>query len=138
MIISDQTQRIERWQYPISAIREIVINMIVHRDYTFSGDASIKVFNNKIEFFNPGSLPDSISIDHLLTGNYVSEARNKKIANIFKEAGIIEKYGSGIQRVIKTFSDYKLDQPLFENIQNGFRVTIFSQGQTVEKSNQQD
>ena len=87
-------------------------------------------------------MPDSISIDQLLTGNYVSEARNKKIATIFKEAGIIEKYGSGIQRVIKTFSDYKLDQPLFENIQNGFRVTIFSQGQTVEKtvekSNQQD
>jgi len=105
---------------------EIVINMIVHRDYMHHGDSSIKIYNNRIEFFNPGSLPGSISIDQLEKGNYISEARNKKVAAIFKEAGEIEKYGSGIQRIIKGFASHGLKTPMFENFQHGFRVTVFA------------
>ena len=62
--------RIEKWEYPMDAIREIVINMIVHRDYSHSGDSSIKIFNNKIEFFNPGRLPNTLSIQQLVNGQY--------------------------------------------------------------------
>jgi ATP-dependent DNA helicase RecG len=76
-IISGDPQREERWQYPIPAIREIVINMIVHRDYTHYGDSSVKIFNDHIEFFNPGRLPGDISIANLLSGQYISQARKK-------------------------------------------------------------
>jgi len=125
-IITGGAQRQERWQYPMDAIREIVINMIVHRDYMHHGDSSIKIFNNSIEFFNPGTLPSSISVEQLISGHYISEARNKKIATIFKEAGEIEKYGSGIQRIINSFDNSNLKTPLFENFQHGFRVVVFS------------
>ena len=61
-----------------------------------------------------------------MTGKYISNARNKQIAAIFKEAGIIEKYGSGIQRVIEAFEEYNLEIPEFSNFQHGFRVLVFA------------
>ncbi len=97
-----EAQREERWEYPMEAIREIIINMIVHRDYMQPGDSIVKIFDDFIEFFNPGKLT-GISIDQLKTGNYISSIRNKQIAVIFKEAGLIEKYGSGIMDFNKIF-----------------------------------
>ena len=75
--------------------------------------------DNHIEFFNPGGLPDTISIQQLLDGNYVSETRNKKLAAMFKEAGVIEKYGSGIKRIQQQFIAHNLQPPVFENFQHG-------------------
>ena len=125
-IISGQLQREERWQYPLNALREIIVNMIVHRDYTHYGDSSIKIYDDHIEFFNPGGLPEAISIEQLMQGNYTSQARNRKIAAMFKEAGLIEKYGSGIQRIQNNFLQYGLNVPAFENFQHGFKVTVFA------------
>ena len=67
-IITGKPQREERWQYPMDALREIIINMIVHRDYMHYGDSSVKIYDTSIEFFNPGSLPDTITIKQLLQG----------------------------------------------------------------------
>ncbi|HLT86281.1 MAG TPA: RNA-binding domain-containing protein, partial [Sphingobacterium sp.] len=98
-IITGEPQRTERFDYPLDAIREIVINMIVHRDYRDSSGSVIKIFDNRIEFYNPGKLFGGITIDDLVTGNYSSKSRNKLIAKAFKEVGLIERYGSGIHRV---------------------------------------
>ena len=98
--------------------------MIVHRDYMQPGDSIVKIFDDSIEFFNPGKLT-GLTIEQLKTGNYISSVRNKQIAVIFKEAGLIEKYGSGIRRVMKAFEEYQLESPIFEEFQHGFRVTIF-------------
>jgi ATP-dependent DNA helicase RecG len=57
-----------------------------------------------------------------MAGNYVSTSRNLKIASIFKEVGLIERYGSGISRICRLFEDYGLEAPVFENFQHGFRV----------------
>ncbi|MNJ98959.1 hypothetical protein D3C87_167300 [compost metagenome] len=85
-IITGNPQREERWQYPMQSLREIVINMIVHRNY-MSPDASlIKIYNERIEFWNPGKLPEGVSIDQLVSGNYISRIRNVKVASTFKEA----------------------------------------------------
>ncbi|GAB3420168.1 ATP-binding protein [Niabella aquatica] len=75
-----------------------------------------------IEFFNPGKLPDDITVEQLLSGDYSSWARNKKIAATFKEAQLIEKYGSGIKRIKDGFASYWLKAPVFEHFQHGFRV----------------
>ncbi|MCF0054194.1 RNA-binding domain-containing protein [Dyadobacter sp. CY356] len=131
-IITGNPQREERWEYPLNAIREIIINMIVHRDYMHYGDSSVKVFDNYIEFFNPGPLPQSISIEQLLSGDYTSQARNKKVSSIFKESGVIEKYGSGIKRIQNAFLSYGLEAPVFENFQHGFRVIVATK--TVHKT----
>jgi ATP-dependent DNA helicase RecG len=69
----------------------------------------------------------------MVHGNYVSAIRNKQIATLFKEAGIIEKYGSGIKRVLESIRSYGLKDPSFEEIQDGFRVTFFK---TTQKTTQ--
>ena len=135
-IITGDKQRQERWDYPLEALREIVINMIVHRDYMDSNDSVIKIFPDRIEFFNPGRLAEGLSLKKLLQGDYISAIRNKQIASIFKEAGIIEKYGSGIKRILNALKLYNLPLPRFEEIQNGFRVTVFKTTQkTTQKTN---
>ncbi len=101
--------------------------------YMSSNDSVIKIFDDHISFFNPGNLPEGLTIDLLIRGDYSPSIRNKQIASVFKEAGIIEKYGSGIKRVLEAFNKYELPQPIFEEIQNGFRVTVFK---TTQKTTQ--
>ena len=138
-IITGDKQREERWDYPLTALREIVVNMIVHRDYMSSSDSMIRIFDDRIEFFNPGRLMAGLSIEQLVRGNYVSAIRNKQIATLFKEAGIIEKYGSGIKRVLESIRTYGLMDPSFEEIQDGFRVTFFKTTQkTTQKTSTKD
>jgi ATP-dependent DNA helicase RecG len=124
-IITGTPRREERWDYPMDAIREIVINMIVHRDYRSANDSTIKIFDDHIEFFNPGVLLDDLTVEKIKTGNYRSHLRNKQIASIFKELELIEKYGSGVQRVIETFIAYGLSEPVYEATQGGMAVTVF-------------
>src|SRR3990170_1866068 len=130
-IITGRPQREERWDYPLNAIREIVINAIIHRDYTSPADSIIKVYDDKIEFFNPGKLPDGLTITRLLKGDYVSIARNKKIAEAFKSAGLIEKYGSGIKRILNGFKEYGLPTPEFREMSSGFMVTVYKKTEQV-------
>ena len=99
--------------------------MIVHRDYTHHGNSSIKIFPDRIEFFNPGRLPDNISVSDLRQGTYVSDCRNKLIAKIFKEIDWIERYGTGIRRITDYFREYGSPEPQFENFQHGFKVTAY-------------
>jgi len=124
-IVPYQTENVQRWDYPLDAIREIVLNMIVHRDYRSSADSIVKIFPNRIEFYNPGTLPDEISINDLMSNNYRSLPRNKQIADIFKEMGEIEKYGSGIRRVVKMFADYGLLAPEWKQMSGGVVVTAW-------------
>ena len=56
----------------------------------------------------------------ILTGNYTSSIRNKQVATLFKEAGLIERYGSGIKRILESFAEYDLESPVFEELQEGF------------------
>ncbi|MBK7098436.1 MAG: putative DNA binding domain-containing protein [Sphingobacteriales bacterium] len=126
-IITGEPQRTERFDYPLDAIREIVINMVVHRDYRDSSASIIKMFDNRIEFYNPGKLFGGITIADLLSGNYTSKSRNKLIAKTFKEIGLIERYGSGIHRIQKICEDYGVAPPVFEEIADGFKVTLFNE-----------
>jgi len=126
-IITGEPQRTERFDYPFDAIREIVINMVVHRDYRDSSASIIKIFDDRIEFFNPGRLYGGITLQDLLSGNYTSRCRNKLIAMAFKEAGLIERYGSGIQRILRICHDYGIIPPVFEEHVSGFKVTLFKE-----------
>ena len=128
-IITGKAQREERYDYPLDAIREIILNMIVHRDYKDSSDSVIKIFDDRIEFFNPGDLYDDLTIEQLAANHYQSKTRNKLIALMFKECGLIEKYGSGIARIKKLCTEHGLIQPKFEEIQKGFQVTLYKSKQ---------
>ena len=124
-IITGKPQRDEVWEYPLNAVREIVVNMIVHRDYQAAADSTIKIHNDRIEFFNPGALPDGITIESILSGRIPSNSRNKLIASIFREAGVIEKYGSGIKRVRHILANAEAKPPVFEELPGFFKVTLF-------------
>lgn len=124
-IISGNPQREEKYDYPLEAIREILINMVVHRDCRDSGNSIIKIFDDRIEFFNPGKLYDDITIEKLNNNDYSSRTRNRAIARAFKESGIIEQYGSGIKRIKNECEIHGIVAPIFEEFVHGFRVILF-------------
>lgn len=123
-IITGKPQREERWQYPLEAIREIAMNAVVHRDYQEGTHTQIKVFRNKISFWNSGKLPPALTIEDIKSGAIQSKPRNRLLAQIFKELGIIEKYGAGVKRVIEDFRAYGLGEPSFEEKFGGFYVVV--------------
>jgi ATP-dependent DNA helicase RecG len=124
-IIDGHPRRREQWEYPLSALREVVTNAIVHRDYTAASDSVVKVFDDRIECYNPGRLPAGLTVHALLEGEYVSTPRNRQIADAFKTAGLIEKYGSGIRRILQAFREASAPQPRFREIGEGFLVTVY-------------
>ena len=100
--------------------------MIVHRNYQSPADSIVKVYPDKIEFFNPGLLPEEITIADLLNNNYRSTPRNKVIADFCKDLGLIEKYGSGIRRVITMCQEEGMEIPKISQISNGVNVTFIA------------
>lgn len=123
-IITGKPQREERYDYPLEALREILINMVVHRDYRDSGNSVIKIYDDRMEFFNPGKLYGDLTVAQLHSGNYSSRTRNRAIAKLFKECGMIERYGSGIRRIKLACEQHGLPEPEFEESQQGFRVIL--------------
>jgi ATP-dependent DNA helicase RecG len=100
--------------------------MIIHRDYTSASNSIIKIFSDHIQFFNPGILPDTITIEQLHNNQYISTPRNRQIAKIAKEMGLIERYGTDIKRVRNMFIDYNSCEPQYELISGGLLVTAFA------------
>ena len=133
IISSHQIENIQRWQYPLDGIRELVLNMIIHRDYRSSADSLIKIFPHHIIFYNPG-VPENITIEQLLSDDYISSPRNRQIAQMVKDIGLIEKYGTGIKRVCNLFADYNLPAPEFKIVQGGFFVKVWDTQPTSLKS----
>lgn len=89
---------VRRWEYPIKAIREIIRNAIVHRQYSLDGkDIKIAIYDDMVEITSPGLLPPSI--DYSAMESRQSDARNKVIARVFKRLGIIDQWGNGLKLV---------------------------------------
>lgn len=97
--------RHDRWEYPLAAIREAVINAVVHRDYSQTGsDIKIAIYDDMLEITSPGTLPDTLSIEELGSGRSV--IRNRLLAMIFKDMGLIEAWGSGMMKIREQMKDY--------------------------------
>ena len=112
-------------QYPTIALREAIINALVHADYSMSGvSISIAMFDDRIEITNPGSLVFGLTLKLALSGT--SRLRNHVIGRVFKELGIIERWGSGLMRIIGSCQNAGLPMPHFEDLHTQFRVTIYS------------
>ena len=112
-------------QYPSFAIREALINAIVHTDYSIKGcHIQVAIFSDRIEITNPGGLPFGQTLKKALSG--YSRLRNRVIGRVFRELKLIEQWGSGLQRIIETCKKMGLQDPLFEEEYNQFRITLFS------------
>ncbi len=123
-VITGKSRREERWEYPLDALREAVINAICHRDYSAAADIQIKIYDDFIRIWNPGTLPWGMTLEELHLPNHSSKPRNKLIARIFYDLGLIERYGSGIQRIIHACVGAGLPEPVFEEQFGGFAVTF--------------
>jgi ATP-dependent DNA helicase RecG len=99
-------QRKERFAYPLPALREALLNAVVHRDYAKSSDIQIKIFDDRITIFSPGKLYGGLTIEEIKTDSYQSHIRNKLIAEAFYLTKNIEKYGSGFIRIRKEIEVY--------------------------------
>lgn len=123
-ITGKTTQRNEIPEYPLGAIRELLLNSVIHRDYQSPVDIQIKIFDQSITFFNPGNLYGGITINDLKTDKYQSRARNKLIAEAFYLTGDIEKYGSGFERIRDEIKAYPTMKFEFQEIGNGFLTSL--------------
>jgi len=120
--IKGKLTRDEIWDYPLEAIREALINSIVHRDYFKYGiQTQIKIFDDKIWFFNPGELFGGMTIEKL-TQPHPSSTRNPLIAEMFFKAGLVEVHGSGIRQMMKSLKSAGLPEPDFKEEFAGFSV----------------
>ncbi|MCL4481707.1 MAG: ATP-dependent DNA helicase [Bacteroidetes bacterium] len=133
-ISGETTQRNEIFEYPIPAIRELVLNALIHRDYTSSSDVQIKIYDQKISFFNPGNLYGGLTIEALNTDSYSSQTRNKLIAEAFYLTRDIEKYGSGFIRVRKEISTYETMTFSFNEEGNGFLTELAYSKQKIDST----
>jgi len=124
-------KRKEVWEYPLEALREAVINAIVHRDYTASSNVQVEIYDDRIEIWNPGRLLPGITIEDLYKKEHKSLIRNKLIAQIFYDIGYIEKYGSGTIKIIELCKQNGIPLPDFREINGGlsiiFRKDIFTE-----------
>ncbi|CUT07084.1 ATP-dependent DNA helicase RecG [Candidatus Kryptonium thompsonii] len=115
-------ERREIWDYPLPAIREALINAIIHRDYfKWNVQTQIKIFDDYIWFYNIGKLPEGITIEQLKKP-HSSVPRNPLIVHIFYLAGLIEEVGSGIGRMIEEMNKANLPEPEFKEEMGGFSV----------------
>lgn len=116
-------RRTERWNLPPAAVREAVINAVAHADYAQRGaPIRLSIFDDRLEVENPGLLPFGLTMEDLRRG--ISKLRNRVIGRVFHELGLIEQWGSGIQRMTAACRSAGLDPPDLEEIATRFRVTL--------------
>lgn len=117
-------QRVEKWEYPLPAIREILLNAVVHKDYSNPNDVIIKIFDDRIVIVNPGRFLGHLTSESVMTDDYSPIHRNKLLAEAFYLLGDIEKYGTGFIRIrehIKNYAGMRLE---IEDVDGFMRVTI--------------
>jgi len=114
-------RRIDMHDYPPDALREALLNAIVHRNYSYSGSILISIFDDRIEFVSLGGLAKGIAQNDLMLG--VSVLRNSRLANVFYRLHLIEAFGTGIPKIMECYHGQKA-QPVIEISDNAFKITL--------------
>lgn len=115
--------RQDKFELPPAAIREMICNAICHRSYMDEGMIQVSVFDDRLEVSSPGALCRGLTLKDALKGR--SKPRNKVIAEVFSRMGIIEKWGTGLQRIVDLAKQEGLKEPVFENNDSFFRVILY-------------
>ncbi len=114
-------ERIEKSDYPEEALREALLNALVHRDYSYSGSIIININEQEIEFISIGGLVSGLSTDDIRSG--ISQPRNPKLAGVFHRLRLIESYGTGIRRIYTLYADHPV-KPRIETTTNTFKIVL--------------
>lgn len=128
----DGLRRKDVRDYPLAAIREALLNAIIHRDYSFTGSTLVNIYDDRIEFVSLGGLVSGLSMEAVMMG--VSQSRNAKLANVFYRLKLVESYGTGIKRIMALYKDSQ-KQASFISAQGAFKTTIYNLNFKTEKRN---
>ena len=125
MISYEGLQRVENPTFPEDPLRECILNSVSHKDYAEQIPIQISVYPDRIVFWNPGSLPESWTVENLLK-KHPSRAFNPAIANAFFRCGEVEAWGRGIGKIVNGAIADKLLPPIFDTSFGGLMVTFFN------------
>jgi ATP-dependent DNA helicase RecG len=130
---SDGWQRHDHPLYPVTALREAVMNALIHRDYEAYGSITISVLPRSLKVSNPGALPDALKPSDLKR-DHPSLPRNPDVAHICFLHGLIEKVGRGTQRIVEDCRRVKIKEPKWESTTAQTTLTFFSSNRTKERT----
>ena len=126
----DGLVRKEKYELPPEAIREMIINAHCHRNLLDESCIQVAVYDDRLEVTSPGGLYNGLTYEEVMNGH--SKIRNKAIANIFSQMGLVEAWGSGIKRIFNAAKEYDLPEPKFQEFDNMFRVELFRNNSMTE------
>lgn len=117
----EKLYRVDVRDYPEIAVREALLNLLVHRDYSFSASAFISIYADRIEFVSIGGLLPGIDLEDVMVG--LSICRNQNLANVFYRLHLIEAYGTGIGKIMKAYEGMQ-KKPVIETTKNTFKIIL--------------
>ncbi|MCL2250067.1 MAG: putative DNA binding domain-containing protein [Oscillospiraceae bacterium] len=124
-------RRIDKRDYPPEAVRETLLNALVHKDYAFSDSTLISIFDDRIEFVSIGGLVRGITFDDMMLG--ISIARNKNLANVFYRLTLVEAYGTGMPKIMQSYDGFAT-KPQIEVTDNAFKITLPNTNEATERA----
>ena len=117
----DKLYRIDRRDYPETAVREALLNLLVHREYSFRASTFISLYADRLEFTSIGGLVSGVSLNDITMG--ISVCRNTKLANVFYRLELIEAYGTGIIKIMEAYEGTGMT-PQIEASDNAFKIIL--------------
>lgn len=117
----EKLYRVDVRDYPEVAVREALLNLLVHRDYSFSAGAFISIYEDRIEFVSIGGLMPGIDLEDVMVG--ISVCRNQDLANVFYRLHLIEAYGTGMGKIMKAYESMQV-KPVIETTKNAFKIIL--------------
>ncbi len=126
----DGIYRQDVYELPIDSVRELIANAVAHRSYLDPGNIQVALYDNRLEITSPGMLMNGVTIEKMKEG--YSKIRNRAIANAFSYMKIIEKWGSGIPRIIRECQEYGLPEPELIDFDGDFRINMYRQPSLIQ------
>ena len=124
--------RVDKYEIPPKSIREVIANAVIHRSYLEPNDIQVALYDNRLEITSPGMLLSGVNVKRMKEG--YSKLRNRAIASVFAYVNIIEKWGSGIPRIMNEIREYGLQEPEFIIFENDFRVNIYRKNYNTQRT----
>ncbi|MCU0463716.1 MAG: putative DNA binding domain-containing protein [Anaerolineae bacterium] len=122
--LRDSMARTEQYEYPLEAVRELVVNAVAHRDYSIHGDGiRLYLFADRLEITSPGRLPGPVTVANIRDERF---SRNPALVQVLADMGYIERLGYGVDRVLELTRQHGLREPVFNETSGGFKVTVFN------------
>src|SRR6185312_8174043 len=126
-------QRIESYLFPLGALREALLNAVVHKDYSSGIPIQISVYEDKIVFWNPGELPQYWTLKKLM-GKHPSKPFNPLLANALFRAGLIESWGRGIEKIRRECAEHGIAPPVYDLSMSGLMLTFHADPQQLAEA----